>query len=396
MPPPTRRKSRSPCCRAACSSVSSKFRRRRSAAQLEHVLAAEGVAFEPPALNLIARAARAACATRLSLLDQAIAHGAGRSRRIGARHAGLGGPRLPVRTARSARRRADGPAALASGRGWQARSLRFDSALAGSGDAAAPAGAWRRRCPRRWPEDEPDRMPCSSLPQRCSAGRRATALPDRGARPRATLGLAPDEYAGFTMTLMRMLAFAAESGSGCAGSREGRAAGCGAARAGRARIQRVGRSRRSPAAERLPVPRAESSASTGDWPSLVASAQDRRHGAHAGATIASSCSSEGERAELRCRKRTDICWRKPTGTSCRPRWRSISAASCGWRSPRDRPAARRRPRLKTRSARRDSAGDRSHRSRSLRARAGGEFRCASGRRVDPPIEPAQGQTEIHS
>ncbi len=46
--------------------------------RLESILEAEGVAFEPAALNLIARAAQGSLRDALSLLDQAIAHGAGR------------------------------------------------------------------------------------------------------------------------------------------------------------------------------------------------------------------------------------------------------------------------------------------------------------------------------
>ena len=46
--------------------------------QLESVLEQEGVAFEAGALNLIARAAQGSMRDGLSLLDQAIAHGAGR------------------------------------------------------------------------------------------------------------------------------------------------------------------------------------------------------------------------------------------------------------------------------------------------------------------------------
>src|SRR5690348_4113856 len=47
-------------------------------AQLERILGSEVVAFEAPALNLIARAAQGSLRDALSLLDQAIAHGAGK------------------------------------------------------------------------------------------------------------------------------------------------------------------------------------------------------------------------------------------------------------------------------------------------------------------------------
>ena len=46
---------------------------------------------------------------------------------------------------------------------------------------------------------------------------------------RGEMGLAPDEYAGFTMTLLRMLAFepAGGPGGGGGGRRAGEAGGCG-------------------------------------------------------------------------------------------------------------------------------------------------------------------------
>jgi len=46
--------------------------------QLENVLGNEGVPFDTPALNLLARAANGSMRDALSLLDQAIAHGAGK------------------------------------------------------------------------------------------------------------------------------------------------------------------------------------------------------------------------------------------------------------------------------------------------------------------------------
>src|SRR4026209_838171 len=46
--------------------------------QLENVLGKESVPFDVPALNLLARAAQGSMRDALSLLDQAIAHGAGR------------------------------------------------------------------------------------------------------------------------------------------------------------------------------------------------------------------------------------------------------------------------------------------------------------------------------
>ena len=64
---------------------------------LAHVLQAEGVAYEAAALALIARSASGSMRDALSLLDQAIAHGAGSVRGIACPgHAGYRRSRLPV------------------------------------------------------------------------------------------------------------------------------------------------------------------------------------------------------------------------------------------------------------------------------------------------------------
>src|SRR6185437_14235280 len=52
----------------------------RIEARLAHILDAEGVAYDAPALALLARAARGSLRDALSLLDQAIAFGAGEVR----------------------------------------------------------------------------------------------------------------------------------------------------------------------------------------------------------------------------------------------------------------------------------------------------------------------------
>ncbi len=64
---------------------------------LTRVLAAEGIACEPAALRHLAKAAAGSMRDALSLLDQAIAHGAGRIEEEGVRgHARHGGRRSPV------------------------------------------------------------------------------------------------------------------------------------------------------------------------------------------------------------------------------------------------------------------------------------------------------------
>src|SRR5262245_30169654 len=97
--------------------------------RLTQILEAEGVAFESAALNLIARAAQGSLRDGLSLLDQAIAHGAGRVDEKSVR-AMLGtvdqSYLLAILDALS---RCDGPRILAIADEMQARSLDFEVAL---------------------------------------------------------------------------------------------------------------------------------------------------------------------------------------------------------------------------------------------------------------------------
>jgi DNA polymerase-3 subunit gamma/tau len=118
---------------------------------LSRVLEAEGVAFEPAALRHLAKGAAGSMRDALSLLDQAIAHGAGKVEDEGrARHARHGGRRAPVRAAR----RTGG-----AGRAGHARSGQADGCAqpvlrrrpAGTGDAVPShcAGPVRSRGPAR-------------------------------------------------------------------------------------------------------------------------------------------------------------------------------------------------------------------------------------------------------
>ena len=103
-------------------------------AQLAKVLEAEGVPSEPAALALIARAAQGSLRDALSLLDQAIAHGGGQSRRrVDPRDARRGRPDLSAcdsAGARRERRRSSSwpkPIAWASAASpsrWRCRTLR--------------------------------------------------------------------------------------------------------------------------------------------------------------------------------------------------------------------------------------------------------------------------------
>ena len=189
-------------------------------ARLQHILVAESVHFEPAALLLIARAAQGSLRDALSLLDQAIAHGGGGVTAESARAmlGAVGQDHLHALLRALAER--DGAALLAEADHMAERSLSFDAALQ---DLASLLHrlALVQTVPDTIGEDDPDHAMLDEL----AAG----IAPDDlqlyyqiAIQGRSDLGLAPDEYAGFTMTLLRMLAFApAEQGVPAAAVRPG-------------------------------------------------------------------------------------------------------------------------------------------------------------------------------
>ena len=174
-------------------------------ARLEAVLAQEGVAFEGPAMALLARAASGSLRDGLSLLDQAIAHGGGAVAQAAVREM-LGTVdsgwlfELLERLAD-----ADGAALMSLAGALEARGLSFDGALA---DLAALLHrlALAQAVPEAIPEDEPERARLMALAARLSP-EDVQLHYQIVLRGRADLPLAPDEQGGFTMTLLRMLAF---------------------------------------------------------------------------------------------------------------------------------------------------------------------------------------------
>ena len=181
--------------------------------QLARVLEGEGIAFDAPALSLLARAAHGSMRDGLSLLDQAITHGGGRVEEVSVR-AMLGTVDqeylFAIVEALSA---GDGPALIRLADDMQSRSLSFEAALqelAGLLHRLAVAQRW----PEALPGDEPDRDRLTALAARF-APEDLQLNYQIALQGRADLQLAPDEYAGFTMALLRMLAFVpAGSGAG--------------------------------------------------------------------------------------------------------------------------------------------------------------------------------------
>ncbi len=182
-------------------------------AHLERVLKEEGVPAEHPALRLVAHAARGSMRDALSLIDQAIAYSGGHVTEASVR-AMLGtvdtGYLFDLLEALARR---DAPATLAVADAMEARSLSFEDGLAELARILNRV-ALAQTAPEALPEDTPERERVAALggvldPEDVQLYYQIAL------NARADLALAPDEYTGFTMALMRMHAFAPET----AGSR---------------------------------------------------------------------------------------------------------------------------------------------------------------------------------
>lgn len=174
--------------------------------RLRAILQAEGVDYEPAALTQLARAARGSLRDALSLTDQAIAHSGGKVtlESVGAMLGTTGQDHLfAILRALAAR---NGAALLAEADRMAERSLSFEQALQ---DLATLLHriALLQTVPEAVAKDAPERAAFEDL-ARQFAPEDLQLYYQIAVQGRAELGLAPDEYAGFTMTLLRMLAFA--------------------------------------------------------------------------------------------------------------------------------------------------------------------------------------------
>jgi DNA polymerase-3 subunit gamma/tau len=173
---------------------------------LQAVLQKESISAESVALQLIARAASGSMRDALSLLDQAIAYGSGAVHEAEVR-AMLGAiDQSYLFTLLQALARQDGVGLLAVAHSMEERSLSFDAAL---GELALLLHqiALAQSVPDAIPTDLPERSQILDLaalfkPEDIQLYYQIALL------GRRDLGLAPDEYAGFSMCLLRMLAFA--------------------------------------------------------------------------------------------------------------------------------------------------------------------------------------------
>jgi DNA polymerase III subunit gamma/tau len=174
--------------------------------RLQHILAAEKIRYEEPALPLIARAAQGSMRDALSLLDQAIAHGGGTVGLESARAmlGTVGQDHLHAVLRALAER--DGKALIAEADRMAERSLSFEAALQELASLLHRLSL-AQSIPGAISDGDPDGAVLSEL----ASGFGPDDLQlyyQIAIQGRADLALAPDEYAGFTMTLLRMLAFA--------------------------------------------------------------------------------------------------------------------------------------------------------------------------------------------
>ncbi|WP_338615874.1 DNA polymerase III subunit gamma/tau [Pigmentiphaga sp. CHJ604] len=175
---------------------------------LEHVLAHEQLPFEIPALRLIGQAARGSMRDALSLTDQAIAYSAGNLSEEAVRGMlGTIDQRHLVRLL-DAIRAADGAGVVGVADELAARSLSYAGALADLAVMLSRMGM-AQRVPGAVSEEDPLAPDIQRLAGEFSADE-IQLFYSIAVHSRAELALAPDEYAGFVMACLRMLAFTAE------------------------------------------------------------------------------------------------------------------------------------------------------------------------------------------
>jgi DNA polymerase-3 subunit gamma/tau len=177
--------------------------------RLHHILTAEGIASEPAALALIARSAQGSLRDALSLLDQAIAHGGGKVE-TDATRAMLGAcDSTYLHSLLRELAAGDGAKLISEADRMAERSLSFESALQDLGTLLHRL-ALVQIVPQSVAEDDPDAPVLRELAGLFTA-EELQLYYQIVVQGRSEIGLAPDEYAGFTMTLLRMLAFAPAS-----------------------------------------------------------------------------------------------------------------------------------------------------------------------------------------
>jgi DNA polymerase-3 subunit gamma/tau len=176
---------------------------------LQYVLGQENIPFENGALNLVARAAQGSMRDALSLMDQAIAYSSGKvdealvRTMLGAIDQGYLFDLLQTLRA------GDGAGLLRIADDMALRTIAFEAALQELATLLHRI-ALAQTIPQAIPDDEPERVRLMELAQQFTPEEIQLNY-QIAIHGRNEIELAPDEYAGFTMTLLRMLAFAPQA-----------------------------------------------------------------------------------------------------------------------------------------------------------------------------------------
>lgn len=172
---------------------------------LDNILGQEGISFEAPALRLLAAGAHGSMRDALSLTDQAIAYAAG-AVTLDAVQGMLGAlDQSYLIRLLDALAAQDGADLLAVADEMATRSLSYNGALQDLGTLLHRI-ALAQTVPAALPEDLPEYADIVRLAAAFDA-EEVQLYYQIAVHGRNELGLAPDEYAGFSMTLLRMLAF---------------------------------------------------------------------------------------------------------------------------------------------------------------------------------------------
>ena len=175
------------------------------AQHLGEVLEQEHVACEPAALNLLARAAAGSMRDALSLTDQAIAYGGGRVE-AAAVEAMLGTVRRDyLFDLLDALAGQDGDALLAQARQMAESGIAFDAALQDLGNLLTQLALLLHAPGAVEASMDAERMQAAAAQLDAETVQLYYQIALNGRRD---LPYAPDEFSGFCMTLLRMLAFA--------------------------------------------------------------------------------------------------------------------------------------------------------------------------------------------
>lgn len=176
------------------------------AEHLAHVLKSEQIVYEPAALALLGRAAQGSMRDALSLLDQAIAMGSGSVKEQDVRDMIGAVDKRYLYELLDGLVAQDGERLIAKAQEMATNAIGFDSAL---GDLAALLQrlALIKTVPAALDSEDPEYERLQHL-SRYFSDEQIQLYYQCVIHGKQDLPLAPDEYAGFVMTLLRMLAFA--------------------------------------------------------------------------------------------------------------------------------------------------------------------------------------------